>query len=424
MTSRRRPTIPPTAPSPTAPSPAAPLTAASPAADAPAGSARPRPARAAAARSAAATPTTTRPDAGRRAEALPGASPSASGPLAADLSAAHPHAPTTRGALSARVRLARHRSVLPLGASARVVGLDPDSALVVEGLPPPLAALLDRLDRPAYTTELVAEAHGVPAAVTRHLLAQLVDAGALVDADTTDRAALARAGGVVSVRGRGPLAVGVVTGLLHSGIGTVHTDTGGTVRGADLGTGYGDTDVGQARLRATQAAVRRLLPSAVTRAPPLRFRPDLVVLADESPDPATVGELRARGLAHLAVRLRDGVGIVGPLVYPGRTACLGCLDLARGDLDPRWPAVAAQLAGRAGVADPAAATATVGLAVAQVVAAIEGGHIPALSATLELEVDAGGLRRRTWSAHPDCPCGAGRAPVDRASQPGGDTIMR
>ena len=91
------------------------------------------------------------------------------------------------------------------------------------------------------------------------------------------------------------------------------------------------------------------------------------------------------------MRLRDGVGVVGPLVYPGRTACLGCLDRTRGDLDPRWPAVAAQLAGRAGAADPAAVTATVGLAVAQAVAAVEGeaGPPPRSSATLELDVHAG-----------------------------------
>jgi bacteriocin biosynthesis cyclodehydratase domain-containing protein len=320
-----------------------------------------------------------------------------------------PPATTAPGELPARVRLARHRSVLSLGASTRVLGLDPDSAFVVEGLPPPL---LDGLDQPARIADLVAKAaaRGVPEAVTRQLFAQLVEVGALVDAAAAERAAQARSGGVITVRGRGPLAVGIVTGLLHSGIGTVHTDTGGSVRGADLGTGYVDSERGEERLRATQAAVRRLLPAAVTRAPPLRSRPDLVVLADEAPDPATVDALRARAVAHLAVRLRDGVGVVGPLVYPGRTACLGCLDLTRGDLDPRWPAVAAQLAGRAGVADPAATTATVGLAVAQVVAAVEGGHTPALSATLELDVAAGELRRRVWSAHPDCRCGVGRAP--------------
>ena len=324
---------------------------------------------------------------------------------------AAPAAATQAEGLPAAVQLARHRSVLPLGADARVVGLDPETALVVDGLPPPLAALLDRLDRPSATAALVAEAaaHGVPAEVARGLLGQLVEAGALVDAGRSAWVARARAVGVISVRGRGPLAVGIVTGLLHSGVGTVHTDTGGTVRGADVGTGYVDADRGGERLTATQAAVRRLLPGAVTRAPPRRTRPDLVVLADEAPEPGVVDGLRASGVAHLAVRLRDGVGVVGPLVYPGRTACLGCLDLTRGDLEPRWPAVAAQLAGRAGVADPTTTTATVGLAVAQAVAAIENTNPPALGATLELDVEKGGLRRRPWSAHPDCPCGAGRA---------------
>jgi bacteriocin biosynthesis cyclodehydratase domain-containing protein len=332
--------------------------------------------------------------------------------------------PAAARALPAAVRLARHRSVLPLCPTARVVGLDPETALVVDDLPPPLAALLDRLDRPAVTAELVAAATagGVPAEIVRDLLVRLVEAGALVDAAEPERAARARAAGVVSVRGRGPLAVGIVAGLLHNGIGTVHTDTGGVVNGGDLGTGYTDADRGGERLAATQAAVRRLLPGAVTRAPPMRSRPDLVVLADETPGPTIAEQLRTNGVAHLAARLRDGVGIVGPLVYPGRTACMSCLDLTRGDLDPRWPAVAAQLAGRAGVADPAAATATVGLAVAQAVAAIEERHPVAPSTTLELDVETGELHRRFWSAHPDCPCGA--APVDRASQVRGETIMR
>ena len=234
-------------------------------------------------------------------------------------------------ALPARLRLARHRSVLPLGAGARVVGLDPDTAFVVDGLPPPLAALLDRLDRPARTAELVARPPRRAACrppSPGSCSPSWSSAGALVDAAPAERAARARAGGVISVRGRGPLAVGLVTGLLHSGIGTVHTDTGGAVRGADLGTGYADADRGGERLAATQAAVRRLLPCGRARGPRRCGRARISSSSPtRRPSPALVDELRARGLAHLAVRLRDGVGVVGPLVYPGRTACLGCLDL-------------------------------------------------------------------------------------------------
>jgi bacteriocin biosynthesis cyclodehydratase domain-containing protein len=336
-------------------------------------------------------------------------------------------------ALPATVRLARHRSVLDLGIDTRVIGLDPDTALVVDGLPPPLPALLDRLDRRAVTADVLADAaaHGVAPDTTLDLLLRLFEAGALVDAGVEERAARARTDGVAVVSGRGPLAVGIVTGLLHSGIGTVHTDTGGTVRVGDLGTGYIDAERGAGRLTATQAAVHRLLPEATTRPPPVRVMADLVVLADETPDPARVASLRADGVAHLAVRLRDGIGVVGPLVLPGRTACLGCLELARGALEGRWPAVAARLTGHAGTADPACAAATVGLAVAQAVAAVEGGRPPTLEATLELDVATGSLVRRRWTAHPDCPCGAGSPPGEaahdaatRASRPRGETIMR
>ena len=64
-------------------------------------------------------------------------------------------APARAHGLPAAVRLARHRSVVPLGPTARVVGLDPETALVAEGLPRPLAALLDRLDRPADRKSVV-----------------------------------------------------------------------------------------------------------------------------------------------------------------------------------------------------------------------------------------------------------------------------
>ncbi len=40
-------------------------------------------------------------------------------------------------------------------------------------------------------------------------------------------------------------------------------------------------------------------------------------------DPHMLRDLHSQGVAHLAVRVRDGVGLVGPLVIPGVTSCLG-----------------------------------------------------------------------------------------------------
>jgi nicotinamidase-related amidase len=51
--------------------------------------------------------------------------------------------------------------------------------------------------------------------------------------------------------------------------------------------------------------------------------------------------------------VRDGTGLVGPLVIPGVTSCLRCADLHRSDRDAAWPALAAQLRDAVGSADRA-----------------------------------------------------------------------
>ncbi len=88
-----------------------------------------------------------------------------------------------------------------------------------------------------------------------------------------------------------------------------------------------------------------------------------VVLTDELVvDPRLVDALLVAGIPHLPVRLRDGRGVVGPLVLPGSTSCLRCADLTRSDADEEWPHVAAQLLGRVGHAAPATVLATTAVA--------------------------------------------------------------
>jgi hypothetical protein len=339
-------------------------------------------------------------------------------------------------ALPAAVRLPPHHSVVPLGPDARMLGLDPATAVAIDGLPPPLVAMLDELQAPIPAHLLVTHAveRGAAPTAAEGLLRRLVDAGAVIDAAVVRRRDDRRATSTVVVAGCGPLAVGIVVGLVAAGIGTVHTDTDGEVRHADLGTGYLDADHGRDRLEATRAAVRRLVPAAATDPPPLRLVPDLVVLADECPRPSRLASLHGQVVAHLPARLRDGVGIIGPLVLPGRSTCLSCVELHRGAYDPEWATVAAYLAGRGGRADPSCVAATAGLATAQAIASVDGiggGPAPAvLDATLELDVVAGVLERQVWAAHPECHCRAARpaggARHGRATsgeEAVGDTIM-
>jgi bacteriocin biosynthesis cyclodehydratase domain-containing protein len=247
------------------------------------------------------------------------------------------------------------------------------------------------------------------------LLDRLHRAGAVVDAAAEAAREDRRAAGAVLVHGDGPLAVGLAVGLARAGVGAVHVRTGGTVQPADLGTGLVEADLGRRRAEAVTALVGQVQPAVATGPPPARFAADLVVLADAlAPDPTLVTRLHGAGSAHLVVRLRDGRGVVGPLVLPGRSACLRCLELHRTARDPTWAGVAVQLVGRAGQADPACTVGAVALGTAQAVAVLDGTEQPpTLQATLELDAAAGVVRHRTWRPHPDCGCGA----VDGAAAP-------
>jgi len=165
-------------------------------------------------------------------------------------------------------------------------------------------------------------------------------------------------------------------------------------------------------LRCSGARVTR---SSVTQAPPPDTT-DLVVLSDFLvTDPRVVRDLHTAGVAHLPVRLRDGAGLVGPLVIPGVTSCLDCADLHRSDRDAAWPAVASQLRNAVGSADRATVLATAALALNQidrVIKAVRTGSAvgtsteppPTLDTTLEFDVDAGAITARRWSRHPRCWC--------------------
>ncbi|HET7246035.1 MAG TPA: thiamine biosynthesis protein ThiF [Streptosporangiaceae bacterium] len=141
-----------------------------------------------------------------------------------------------------------------------------------------------------------------------------------------------------------------------------------------------------------------------------RRRPDLVVLADTHRRELPAVLVR-RGVPHLAASASEAIGVVGPLVLPGHSACLRCLDLARTERDPAWPLILAQLAGQAAT-DPLAcdtvlATMVAAQAAAQALAFLDqgtGAAAAVTNGTLELVLPGWQWRRRTWHPHPQCGC--------------------
>ncbi|MCB0923995.1 MAG: cyclodehydratase [Mycobacterium sp.] len=150
---------------------------------------------------------------------------------------------------------------------------------------------------------------------------------------------------------------------------------------------------------------------------------DLVVLADWlAVDPRLLRDLHTARVPHLPVRVRDGAGLVGPLVIPGVTSCLICADLHRTDRDPAWPALAAQLREVIGTADRPTLLATAALALGQVqrvIAGVRAGAAPdavtgvpdapppEFDVSWEIDVGSGAIRARRWPRHPLCGCWPG-----------------
>jgi hypothetical protein len=136
--------------------------------------------------------------------------------------------------------------------------------------------------------------------------------------------------------------------------------------------------------------------------------PDLAVLVGLHDHELASALVRER-VPHLAASASEAIGVVGPLVVPGQSACLRCLDLARTDRDPAWPLILAQLAGREPhptACDAALATAVAAQAASQALAFVDRAA-PAsavVNGTLELVLPAWQWRRRTWPPHPKCSC--------------------
>jgi hypothetical protein len=320
------------------------------------------------------------------------------------------------------------------------IGVDPRRAIALSGLGK-AAAVLSLLDGARDTDEVIsaAQAYGITREATANVLGLLAEAGALQDyparlhralpdylrarlAPEMACAAIAyghadggagvmenRRSAYVRVHGGGRVGACVATLLAASGVARVTCVDPGVAGPGDISpAGVGENDLGAPRAAGVAAAIGRVASDVHTRDDGLN--PHLVVLTGPGPhDAELLRALQLNRIPHLAARVAEAIGVVGPLVLPGRSACLRCVDLTKAAADPAWPKVLAQ----SGAASPEAcgtvlAAATAALASAQALAFIDGaaGEPAAANGTLELALPHWQWRRRTWTAQPACPCGA------------------
>lgn len=135
----------------------------------------------------------------------------------------------------------------------------------------------------------------------------------------------------------------------------------------------------------------------------------LVVQVGAEPDRDRFDPLVREDRPHLLVTAVAGRVRVGPLVVPGVSSCLRCVDEHHTDRDPRHPLVVHRHLEREPDDRPAPADLALGIAWAARDARtfLAGGRPTTWSATVDV-TDDGPLIQR-WSRHPRCGCAWGTA---------------
>jgi len=160
---------------------------------------------------------------------------------------------------------------------------------------------------------------------------------------------------------------------------------------------------------------------------------DLAILVGHFAIPPSVhSHWLRRDIPHLSVVISDSAAEIGPVVAPGTTGCLLCVELHRRDADPAWPAVATQLMGRTShaetpvlIAEAAAEASRMALHSLGRVGYTVYDQTPA-EATSSVRIDyATGRRDESLRfRHPECGCQhmgtIASVTSDRASRPEND----
>ncbi len=178
-----------------------------------------------------------------------------------------------------------------------------------------------------------------------------------------------------------------------------------------------DDDLPARATRAVLAALparTRVVPWAGPATEDVAPGTQVVLLAAHRVDPRRAGPLVRDDVTHVPLVL-DGSGArIGPVVAPGRTACLACLDADQRRDDPGWATVAAQLIGRPRPEVDVALAAEAGRAARFLLTA----PIGRTTRSLHLRGDS---FRRAWTLHQpsaDCHCRSPEGIATETAHPG------
>jgi hypothetical protein len=139
-------------------------------------------------------------------------------------------------------------------------------------------------------------------------------------------------------------------GLAAAGVGAVVSHDAARVTAKDVGnTGYPAGLLGQPRLSAADWLLKgapnrmRLIAGESLSTQQLDNLDAAVLIAHQAIEPRLYARWLNRQIPHIAIIFDVDGALVSPLIIPGQTACLFCLEQNRAESDEGWPVIASQL---------------------------------------------------------------------------------
>ncbi len=207
----------------------------------------------------------------------------------------------------------------------------------------------------------------------------------------------------------------ITLGLAAAGIGAVITHDSSRVSQRDIGnTGYAQGLLGQSRLGAAEWLLRGA-PNRIQLVPGSKLEPKqldnvdcAVIIAHQAIQPRLYARWMNRQVPHIAV-VFDSTGVsVSPMITPGITPCLFCLEQQRIDSDEGWPVLASQLlTSELRFDDSASQLFAAGIVLKKILQTIDSGpqSEPIAATGYRFLASDGTVSDLKWPMHKACSCG-------------------
>ena len=216
-----------------------------------------------------------------------------------------------------------------------------DSDSVLEQVGPIMLAEIPKVKSKVELTEdFVA---GAFAEIIRASLLHAVDGEAVL---------IGRAGRSIHIEDISRTGLAIAQGLAAAGVGHLISHDEQQVLPADLGpTGYPSQLLGRPRVDALRTMLAASPNKAVVSTGKKILEKQLqkidcaVLIVQQAIEPRRYSHWANRDVPHIAVSFDTEFASVSPMIIPGQTACLFCLENMRTDQDSNWPVLASQLIG-------------------------------------------------------------------------------